>query len=454
MKKSKNIIIYLLLLLFLLIKIFYLLDQKGILWDSAVYIGMGKYLFSLGNVGLWEPARPLVLPFFLGLFWKLGFNAVIFGRILEVGFSAGCLCLTYLIGKNVFNEKIGLLSAFLLAFSPSFLFYSSTILTGIPSTFFALLSVYFLIKKNYFFSGLFVGLSFMTRFLQLFVLLVIVLYVMYGKRKIENLLRLGYGFSLIVVPYLIFNTWFYKNPIYPLILQMFMSKYTGWVYHEGIPFYFINLLKENFLLLFSIVGVVVMLIKIKSKQMVILGIFLLFFVFFNSIAHKEIRFILTFLPYMYMVASYGILKSVDLMKKEKNMFGFVVFICIVIWFFQVATQFEVPIYKEYPEFTSYLDSKGVEGGLWISNPLFVVNSDIKIDELIYYPLYNSKRIAVLKEGLNRAEYVLIDTCDILPCYPSDNRCISRTNEFLGLLKDRFELVHYKKDDKCEEFIFS
>ena len=170
--------------LFLCTSIF--LFNSDIWWDSAVYIGMGKYLFSLGNVGLWEPARPLVLPFFLGLFWKLGFNAVIFGRILEVGFSAGCLCLTYLIGKNVFNEKIGLLSAFLLAFSPSFLFYSSTILTGIPSTFFALLSVYFLIKKNYFFSGLFVGLSFMTRFLQLFVLLVIVLFLNHMRNKLPE----------------------------------------------------------------------------------------------------------------------------------------------------------------------------------------------------------------------------------------------------------------------------
>jgi len=434
-------------------KIFYLLNQKGILWDSAVYIGMGKFIFSFGKIGLWEPARPLVLPLFLGLFWRLGLDSVVFGSVLTVVFSIGCLCLTYLIGKEVFNEKIGLLSAFLLAFSPSFLFYSSSVLTGIPSTFFGLVSVYFLIKKKYFLSGLFIGLGFMTRFLQLFVLLPVVVYMVFEKRRVRGLFRLGYGFSMVVIPYLVFNLFFYKNPIFPLILQMFMSRYTGWVYHNGLTFYFINILKENFLLLFSVVGVILVLMKRKSKQMVVLGIFLLFFIFFNSIAHKEVRFVLVFLPYMYLIAAYGIFKGIDLIKKEKNMFRFIVFVFMVVWLVQVTTQFEIPIYKGYPEFRGYL-ADGVEGGLWVSNPIFVVDSDSGVDELVYYPLYNSKRIGVLIEELDGAEHILIDTCDILPCPPSDKLCVGRSEGFLGLLKDRFDVVHYKKEDNCEEFIFS
>ncbi len=451
MEKSK--IVYLIIISFLLLKIFHLLSQRGILWDSAVYLGMGKYIFSLGKVGFWEPARPLILPLFLGFFWRSGLNAIVFGRILIVFFSVGCLYLTYLIGRKVFNEKVGVIATFLLAFSPSFLLYSSSVLTGIPSTFFALLSVYLLIHKRYFLSGLFIGLGFMTRFLQLFVLLILLLYLMVEKKKIRNLTRLGYGLALAVVPYLILNSLSYKNAIYPFIFQVFMSRYTGWIYHEGLSFYFISLLKESFLVLFLVVGIVAILIKRRSKQMMIMGIFLSFFIFYNLIAHKEVRFVLTFLPYMYLIVSFGILKGFDNIRKEKDMMYFVILVFGVIWVVQVATQFEVPTYREYPEFEGYLREKEIEGEVWISNPIFAVDFNNKVDELIYYPIYNSKKIEVIKERINEAKHILIDTCDILSCPPNDGSCFERTNEFLGLLRNRFELVYYKKGE-CDQFIFS
>jgi len=109
--KTKKIILCLILLFFLLVKILHLLEQKGVSWDSAVYIEMGKYIFSFGKIGLWEPARALVWPIFLGFLWKIGLNPIIFGRITGLIFSLGCIYLVYLIGRKVFNEKIALLSA-------------------------------------------------------------------------------------------------------------------------------------------------------------------------------------------------------------------------------------------------------------------------------------------------------------------------------------------------------
>ena len=266
-RKREKIILCLILFFFLLIKVFHLLNQKGIAWDSAVYIEMGKYILSFGKVGLWEPARPLIWPIFLGFLWKIGLNPLIFGPILEVVFSLGCLYFVYLIGKNVFNEKIALLTTFFLAFSPTFLFYSSGILTDIPSTLFALIAIYFLIKDRYFLTGLFIGLSFMTRFLQLFILPVIIIFLLiYKKDKIKKLAGLAYGFFVLSVPYLILNMALYKNPIYPFLLQVFMSKYTGWVFHQPISFYFINLFNENFLILFAIAGIILILRRAEFKK--------------------------------------------------------------------------------------------------------------------------------------------------------------------------------------------
>lgn len=452
--KTKKIILYLILLSFLSIKIFYLLNQKGLLWDSAVYIGMGKYIFTLGKVGLWEPARPLIWPVFIGFLWKLGLNPIIFGRIAELIFSLGCIYLTYLIGKDVFNEKIALLSAFFLAFSPTFLFYSSTILTGIPSTFFALLSIYFLIKKNYFSTGLFLALSFITRFLQLFILIPIIFaLVKYNKKKLRKIMGLVYGFLIISLPYLVLNTFLYKNPLYPPLLQIFMTQYTGWAFHQPLSFYSINLLKENFLILFAIIGTIAILKQKGYKKITILNLFLLFFIFFNSIAHKEIRFILVFLPYIYLITSCGIFKTINITKKKKTIVHLIGIVTIIILLIQITSQTKIPKYEEYPEFTNYLKINDIKDGIWISNPLFIINTNKKADELIYYPLYNSKKIDILKEKLPKAKHILIRTCDILPCPPTDKNCPNKTINFLDSLKKDFKIVHYKKENSCEQFIF-
>jgi len=453
MRSKKRIFLYLIILIFLSIKIFHLLSQKGITWDSAVYIEMGKYIFSTGKSGLWESSRPLMWPILLGILWKIKLNPIIFGRILQLILSIGCIYFTYIIGKNIFNEKIALLSAFFLAFNPTFLFYSSTILTGIPSTFFSLLAIYFLIKKRYFLTGLFVGISFMTRFLQLFILIPTILYLTIQKRnRLKNILNLAYGFLIITIPYLILNLFLYKNPLYPFILQSFMTKYTGWIFHQPLQFYFIKLIKENFLVLFAIIGTIIILKQKDYKKITILSIFLLFFVFFNSIRHKEIRFILILLPYMYLIMSYGIFKVSNLIKRKKTLLYLSIILAGIIWLIQTTNQIKIPNFKEYPQFTSYIEKDNVKEGIWISNPLFIVNSNKKADELIYYPLYNSKKIDILKEKFPKASHILINTCDILPCPPEDKTCPEKTIAFLNYLKNNFETIHYKKESNCEQFI--
>jgi len=233
-----------------------------------------------------------------------------------------------------------------------------------------------------------------------------------------------------------------------------MTKYTGWIFHQPLAFYFINLLKENFLVLFAIIGIIIILKQKDHKKLIILSTFLLFFIFFNSIAHKETRFILVFLPYMYLITSYGISNILNLIKKKKNIFYSIIILIGIIWLIPTIYQIRTPIYKEYPEFNDYLENEYAKDGIWITNPLFIVNSNKKADELIYYPLYNSKKIDSLKEKLPKANHVLINTCDILPCPPTDKNCLDKTIGFLNYLKNNFKIIHYKKEAGCEEFIFN
>lgn len=457
------------MLVFFLTKFFILFFQENIWWDSAVYIGIGKYIFSYGNSGLWEPSRPLIWPLILGFFWKLGFDAVFF-RILELLFATGCIYLTYLIAKKTFNNKIALFSALFLAFSPTFYFFSTISLSGIPSLFFALLSIYFFMDKKYFLTGIFSGLAFMTRFLQLFIfiiiLLILILYFKKNKVLFKNILKIVIGFFIIITPYLIFNYIAYNDVFYPFIIQNFMTENTGFIFHQSFWFYFVGLLKENYLSIISILGFYIIIKKsfnVKDnnefKEITITTIFLIFFVFLNLIKHKEIRILIIVLPYLYIITSYSLYHITKKIKIEKTLFYSLIILIFSIWFLQSFSNIYILEYNEvqqknkYSAFQKYLNSNNIQGNIWISNPILALYTDKKIEELIYYPTFDTEKYNELKNKMKQSNHILIDTCDIA-CEPIALNCIEEKSEFLILLKENLNQVYFDNLGDCKQFIFN
>ena len=75
-------------------------------WDTSSYILMGKYLYSFGQIGLWESFRPILYPAILGFFWKLGGDPILLVNILDMCFGLGSIYIIYLIGKAVFSNRV------------------------------------------------------------------------------------------------------------------------------------------------------------------------------------------------------------------------------------------------------------------------------------------------------------------------------------------------------------
>ena len=450
----KNHKIFLLIfLVFLIVKLVSLFIAADIWWDSAVYLGMGKYIYSFGNVGLWEDSRPLVWPLILGFFWKINLDAVFFGKLLVVLFSLGILLLTYLIALDIFNKKTAIISALFLAFSQTFFLFSNILHAEIPSTFLVLLGFYCFSRKKYGLSGLFLGISFMTRFFQIFAFipLALILFYLFIKKKMpySNLFYFSLFFLIPVIPYLILSYFSYNNPLYPFLLQSFMTKYTGWVFFQPFYFYFVNLVNENILVLFSIIALVFIFKKPALKTFSLSLLFLFLFVPYNLIAHKEMRLLIPALPFLYILASFGLLYFIDIFKKNKNwllpllLIGFLVL---------GIPKLKFDAYEDNLDlFYNYIENEKIEDGLWISNPAFIAYSNNKA-ELIYYPLYNSEKIDYLAANLNNAKHVLINTCDI-PCPPYDISCKPKHSHFISLLKEEFDLKAEEKHGSCEYYIF-
>ena len=117
------------------------------------------------------------------------FSSVIFVLLASVG----NIVLIFYFGKLLFNEKVGLISAFLLSFFPLEVVYSTKLLSDLPSAFFMALGVYLFLysekkKPNpalYFFSGISIGIGYLIRESALLIGLFFIVYILY-KRRIKK----------------------------------------------------------------------------------------------------------------------------------------------------------------------------------------------------------------------------------------------------------------------------
>jgi len=456
----KSQTLYLILFLFFISNLFILILQKNVWWDAAVYAGMGKYIFSFGSAGLWESSRPLVWPVILGLFWKLNLDVVFFGKLLSLLFSVGVLYFTYLIGEEIFDKKTAILSVLLLALTSTFFFFSTIMLSGIISTFFVLTGIYFFIRKNYFFSGLFFGLGFMTRFLQLMIFLTILLiFLVYNKKEhnyFRNFGKLIISFLIPVFSYLILNYYLYGNILHSFFLQALLTKLTGWMYFEPWWFYFVELFKENFLYVFALFGLFVLFKdELDIKKSAVVYPLLIFFLLFSFTQHKEMRFLIVLFPFLFLITSVGLVRFFEYINNRKIRIPLIYILIIFILqsFFVIYLNEKSEFGKEnrFLVFQEFLgDSKEK---VWVSNPVYAIFSDENIDELIYYPVFDQEKINFLNTNLKNVDAILLDTCDIL-CNPNDEVCSKAKNKLISNMKNQFKIDYVNIYEECEQFIFS
>jgi len=431
LEKHKPIVA--LIVVFVAIKILYLLKPHFVGWDEAVYLGMGKFIYSLGNVGLWEDIRPIGLPLMLGAFWKLKFDYVLFSEILIGIFSVGNIILVYLLGRKLFNEMVGIFSSILLAFTPIFFSHSSSIMTSIPSTFLVLTALYFyVLRKNFFWVGIFLGLSLLFRFPQGIALAVFILLIFIStnptKKKIIDLAYLAGGFFIVLLPFVSFNYILYNQYTGNIIDALFRPFILGSLHganpfhQEGSGFYFKTIFFQNFLFLFSLFGVFV---SLKKKVLSLIALPLFYVFYFSSIANKQSRFLLIFLPYVCLLTGVG-LYEIYIILKRRNKFSVVSVILLVVF---IAVSF-VPVvkndYLDYAvrspeEHSSVLFFKGfnsLEGPILTTHPVPVAYSDV-----LFIPHYDNPEIALkfFDTYEDEAKYILYFP-DFYPCL--DKKCES------------------------------
>ncbi len=156
-----------------------------------------------------EEHPPLYLIFLY--FWRSFGEDVFFLRFSSVLFGVGAIIFLYLIGKELFGKKVGLIAALIMSLNPLHINYSQNLEPYALTTFLSFMSFYFLIKaleynkpKYYFLFILSIVLTgysdYFTAFLLLAVVLFFILYHKTYRNRIKNLILSGLCSSLLFVP--------------------------------------------------------------------------------------------------------------------------------------------------------------------------------------------------------------------------------------------------------------
>ncbi len=358
-KINKFTVLLMLILLFsFILRLMYFNDNTAEWWDSADYMVGAKEIagkIDLANYEL-SPRRPFFLSLFWGAFVFLGANdAVLHFSVLI--FSMLAILMVYLIGKELYNEKVGLIASLMLGVFWSHLFHTARLLTDVIASTFWLIALYFFIKgylknekqtKNLILFGVFFGLSWFTRS-AIIVMLAPLFLTILTKDKLKFLkkksLWLGVLAILIAIsPFFIYLFTQYDNPIQAYTgvgegrfegggIKGFTENISLIANSLMLPFTIIFLIGLFFLLDFFL-GLDLLLkndenVRAKFFLFILLATPIIFFGLTFNRALEE-RYFFPIFPIIFIIGGYGLMRLNDYLNKYYKYLGILVILALLI----------------------------------------------------------------------------------------------------------------------------
>lgn len=269
----------------------YWIDEGFTIMQTRAISSHGYPLLNSGQV----ESKDILLPYVLSAVGKIFGESAFSFRLVSVFFGTAAIILSFVLGRQLFNDKIGLLFSFFMAFSYWHIAWSRQIRGYSALVFFTLLVFINLVLcsetkkiKYVLLSLIFALLAFLSKSFGIFLLLPIVLYFISEKKYIAGLLGLLFlGIAGFFFSHLLINA-----------LNVSLVNYSG--------IYFIGYLWKYFGLVFSmfLVGIFLAIKNNKNRKihLIILSFITLSFLAFSFcvyIEQKRYLFFLTLFLFLY-----------------------------------------------------------------------------------------------------------------------------------------------------------
>ncbi|MEM2916113.1 MAG: glycosyltransferase family 39 protein [Candidatus Woesearchaeota archaeon] len=451
-----------------LARLIYLFDWHEVWWDSGVYFGMAKYLWSGGTSGLWEPIRPVLWPLIIGFGWWLKFNIVWFARILEFLLSVISILLVYAIARKLFSHRAAVISSILWAFSSIVFYLGFHEYTEIPEITLVLVAIFAFVSGRNFLAGIFAGLAFLMKFPAGIFLLVLGICLVIQKRW-KQIAYLFVGFAIPAIPFFVFNQVMYASMVLPIleaqksilmVVGCNILRYKPWYQYFG------WILFDNVLNAFAVVGIISAARDWKKQFLLPLLSLLLPFAYFMQLHCRDYRYLVLFLPFVVLFGGFGIETCVNWLEKKKQIAKYVWAISLVVVFVVSVLHAIIFYHNNEPRipdlaserFFRWLEDRRIDGEIWTSNPVVAAFTDQKIEK-IYYPIYGRETATdfnrYLAQNSGKVGAVLLENCGGgLVCSPDDEQCPVEIEKMRFFLNEHFRQVFFDQSGRCWYSIYA
>lgn len=243
-------------------------------------------------------------------------------RVFSTLCSLALIYVVYLMGRDFYGKRVGLIAALISATSVSLIMFSPSILSEIPSLLFSTAGAYLLYagfvggnRKKSFLAGLLIGVAFMFRFAAAILLAPMMLFLLWFRRWRE-IAVFASGFVLVVFAQglLDYGTWgsFLASPINYFRFNVV----EGWSTFFGVePYYFyVVVLAVEFP---ALIFLGYALSRKRETLYLCLGAGF-YFIALSFIPHKEYRFMLTVLPFYHVLGAKGMENALRGLSKKNE----------------------------------------------------------------------------------------------------------------------------------------
>jgi len=206
----RRVNIYHIICLGLLLRVVGLIQSSYIRVDGTIYVKIGES-FSKGEFAdAFKGAFPPVYPFFIGLFHLLIPDLELAGNLVSFVFGVFLIYIVFVFVKKFFGSQYALLASFFVAIHPFLVRNSVTVLSESVATLLFALSVFFYYRGwiedrsgDVALSGIFLGLTYLTRPEYVVYAVPMVILLLYKKRFSQSAIFL-FSILVFVVPYVIY----------------------------------------------------------------------------------------------------------------------------------------------------------------------------------------------------------------------------------------------------------
>ena len=348
--KENYLLIGVLIFAFIIRLYFFIkIGDQAFFWDSAEYGNIARaWAFNIPYI--FHPVRPVLLSFIWSLCLRIIPGSEFLPRMLILVLSMLSVYAMYLLGKEMFNEKVGLLTAFFMSINYLNLFYSFRILTDIPALAFFTLAMYFFYKyfktnkaKCFYWAAAMTAIGTLFKISIVAILVIVLVYLLITERlrffKKKEIWIGGIIFLLILSPYLIWGYMEFggfvikqamdfhspgEHELEISYLQLYFNNTKG--YLKQLPSYFGGIILLGFigglvLMRRLLYGLDILFSKkepesitkkeLKRDLFLFLSFIIPFIIVVRSLVYVDMRILIIAYPAILVIASYGIIKVYD-----------------------------------------------------------------------------------------------------------------------------------------------